>query len=55
MKGERKLIVWVLIAAMISIYALYMYRCMDAWVGTTGKVITVGIVLDGDESTPWNH
>ncbi|MCR5739532.1 MAG: BMP family ABC transporter substrate-binding protein [Lachnospiraceae bacterium] len=54
MKGERKLIVWVLIAAMISIYALYMYRYMDAWVGTTGKVITVGIVLDGDESTPYS-
>ena len=54
MKGERKLIVWVVLAALISIYALYMYRYMDAWVGTTNKVVTVGIIHDGDESTPYS-
>ncbi len=54
MKYEKKLIAWVLIASLLSIYFLYMYRYLNAWVGDTKKIVTVGLVLDGDESTPYS-
>ena len=54
MKGEKKYIIWVLIAALVSIYELYMYRYLNAWVADTNKTVTVGMVLEGDESNPYS-
>ena len=54
MKSERRFLIWVLAAAVISIGVLYAYRYMNAWVGPEDKHVKVALVLDGDEGTPYS-
>lgn len=55
MRAEKKILIWVIIAAFLCILGFYSYHYLQAYFQTDEKEITIGLILDGDESTPYSR
>lgn len=53
--AEKKKIIWVVIASLICILEFFAYRHLEEKIDFGHKSITVGLIVDGDESTPYSE
>ena len=53
--AEKKKIIWVVIASLICILELFAYRHLEEKIDFGHKSIKVGLIVDGDESTPYSE
>ena len=54
-EAEKKKIIWVVIASLICILEFFAYRHLEEKIDFGHKSITVGLIVDGDESTPYSE
>ena len=55
MQAEKKNLIWVIIAAVLCIIGFYSYHYLQAYFETDEKYLKIGLLLDGDESTPYSR
>ncbi len=55
MQTEKKNLIWVIIAVVLSIIGFYSYHFFQVYFEPEEKSVTIGLVLDGDESTPYSR
>ena len=53
--AEKKKIIWVVLASFICILEFFAYRHLEEKLDFGHKDITVGLIVDGDESTPYSE
>lgn len=53
--AEKKKIIWVVIASLICILEFFAYRHLEEKIDFGHKSIKVGLIVDGDESTPYSE
>ena len=53
--AEKKKIIWVVVASLICILEFFAYRHLEEKLDFGHKSITVGLIVDGDESTPYSE
>jgi basic membrane protein A len=53
--AEKKNLIWVIIAVVLSIFVFYSYHYLQGYFKPEVKEIKIGLVLDGDESTPYSR
>ena len=55
MAAEKKNLIWVVLAVVLCIIGFYSYHYLQAYFETDEKEVKVGLILDGDESTPYSR
>ena len=55
MQAEKKNLIWVIIAVVLCIIGFYSYHYLQTYFDTDEKNVTIGLILDGDESTPYSR
>ncbi|MBP5555107.1 MAG: BMP family ABC transporter substrate-binding protein [Lachnospiraceae bacterium] len=55
MGAEKKNLIWVIVAALLCIIGFYSYHYLQDYFKPEVKEVKVGLVLDGDESTPYSR
>jgi len=52
---EKENLIWVILAALICVGIFYVYHFLTTDPGEDERIVRVGFVLDGDESTPYSE
>ena len=55
MQTEKKNLIWVIIAVVLCIIGFYSYHYLQAYLEPDEKEVRIGLILDGDESTPYSR
>ncbi len=55
MQTEKKNLIWVIIAVVLCIIGFYSYHYLQSYFEPEEKSVTIGLILDGDESTPYSR
>ena len=54
-RAEKKNLIWVIIAVVLCIIGFYSYHYLQAYFTPEQKDVKIGLILDGDESTPYSR